>query len=234
MAESVWSQCGPGLLEQAGSFYGQQRQASEREKLLRRAQGPLYDQQQQMAGQSLALARGTDPKAMAAERCAVQQNLLAPGNEADMNNLMQMLQSKGLLGLSSYSAVPGAQQQGASANPYVTSLLAAQQGAKQKSAYDSLAEGERYLDQLVRRGGALQGQAQDARYSGQAALQQAQLRGRKPNITDTLLKGGMKLLSNKPAQDAIWEQLKKIPGLFGVGGGGDASYFGDTSSDFYA
>src|SRR3990167_843483 len=231
---SFWDQFGPGLLEQAGSLYGQRRQASEREKLLRLAQGPLYDQQQQMAGQSLALARGTDPKAMAAERFAEQQKLLAPGNEADMNNLMQMLQSKGLLGLSSYSAVPGTQQQGASVNPYVASLLAAQQGAKSKSAFDSLKEGEQYLDQLVRRGGALSGQAQQGQVAQQYALQQAQVRGRKPNITDTLLKGGMKLLSNKPAQDAIWAQLKKLPGLFVFGGGGGGDYFGPTDENFYA
>jgi len=219
-------------MEQAGSLYGQQRQASEREKLLRRTQGPLYDQQQKLAGESLSLARGADPKAMAAERFAEQQKLLAPGNEADMNNLMQMLQSRGLLGLSSYSAVPGTQQQGAPVNPYVASLLAAQQGAKSRSAFDSLKEGEQYLDQLVRRGGALSGQAQQGQAAQQYALQQAQIRGRKPNITDTLLKGGMKLLGNKPAQDAIWEQLKRVPGLLGFGGGGD--YFGGTDENFYA
>lgn len=230
---SFWDQFGPGLLEQAGSFYGQSRQASEREKLLKRAQGPLYDQQQELAGRSLALARGADPKAMAAERFAEQQKLLAPGNEADMNNLMQMLQSKGLLGLSSYSAVPGTQQQGAPVNPYVASLLAAQQGAKAKSAYQSLEEGENYLDQLVRRGGALQNQATSGQAAQQRALQQAQVRGRKPNITDQLLKGGMKLLSNKPAQEAIWEQLKRVPGLFGIGGGGGTDYFGSTDEGFY-
>src|SRR3990167_9429245 len=104
--ESFWASLapyGPGLFNTGLDIYGQQRAARERESLLRKARGPLYDQQQQLAGQSLSLARGADPKAMAAERFAEQQKLLAPQYAGDEQNLMQILQSKGLLGLSSYS-----------------------------------------------------------------------------------------------------------------------------------
>lgn len=219
---SFWEELkpfGPGLLEQAGTLYGQSREAQAREKLLRRAQGPLYDTQQQMAGQSLGLARGTDPKAMAAERFASQQALVAPGNERDMQRLMAELQRKGMLGLSSFAPVPGTvATPGQGMNPHVAALLAAQQGAKERSAFDSLREGEQYLDQLVRRGGALQGQAQGARSAGQLAMERGQIAGRKPNITDQLLRGGMKLLGNKQAQDSIWSLLKKVPGMFSFGG----------------
>jgi len=218
-----WDTIGPGLLEPGLGYIGQRREASAREKLLARAQGPLYDQQQALAGKSLTLAGSMDPKASAAERFSAQQALVAPSNEAEMNNLMQMLQSKGLLGLSSYSAVPGtAQTPGVAVNPYVASLLAAQAGAKNKSAYASLAEGEAQLDNLINRSGALTGQAQNARSSGQAALQQAQIAGRKPNVTDTLLKGGMDILKDPRARTQIWDLVKKVPGLFGGGGGGGA------------
>lgn len=214
---SFWEELkpfGPGLLEQAGTLYGDRRAVQEREKLLRRAQGPLYDTQQQMAGQSLGLARGMDPKAMAAERFAAQQALLAPGNERDMQNLMAELQRKGMLGVASFQPVPGTvATPGQALNPYVASLLAAQQGAKERSAFDSLREGEMYLDQLVRRGGTLQTQAQGARSTGQYAMERGQIPGRKPNIIDQILRGGTSLMKAPQAQKGIWDALGKGAGL---------------------
>jgi len=211
---SFWDAIGPGLLETGLNVYGEQRKGRQQQQLLRQARGPLYDQQQALAGKSLALAGSMDPKAAAAERFAAQQSLVASSNEAEMNNLMQMLQSKGLLGLSSYSAVPGtAQTPGVPVNPYVASLLAAQAGAKSKSAYQSLTEGEEQLNNLINRGGALQRGA----YAGQASgvnAAQARLLAPKPSIGDTLLKGGVNILKDPRARAGIWDLVKKVPGLF--------------------
>ena len=239
---SFWDQfpnLGPGLLsgalELGGSLYGQRREAAGREAALRRAQGPLYNQQQQLAGQSLGLAQGADPQAMAAERFAAQQQLLAPGEEAQRQDLMRQLQKQGLLGLSSYGAVPGVvTTPGQPVNPYVASLLAAQQTQRARSAFDSLREGEGYLDRLIGRSGSLQGQAQGARSTGQAALQQAQISGRKPNITDLLLKGGMSILKNPKAQKGIWDLVSGGAGMLSnLFRSDDRPYFGETNDLFY-
>ena len=212
---SFWDTIGPGLLETGVGLFGERRKAQQQQKLLEQARGPLYDTQQALAGRSLALARSTDPKAVAAERFGAQQSLVAPSNEAAMNNLMQMLQSRGLLGLSSYSAVPGtAQTPGVPVNPYVASLLAAQEGAKSKSAYQSLAEGEEQLDRLIERGGALQRGAQSAQQSGIGAVS-AKLLTPKPRISDALLRGGMSILKDPRARNNVWDLIKKVPGLFG-------------------
>jgi hypothetical protein len=216
MATSFWDQIGPGLLDTGLTVYEQRREADAREKLLRRAQGPLYDQQQQTAAQSLALASGADPTKAAAERFAEQQKLLAPGQEADMQNLMQMLQSKGLLGLSTYSPTPGtAPAPGVATNPFVASLLAAREGAKQKSAFDALNEGEAQVDRMLDRSGKLQTQAQQAQTKNLTALQDAQVSASKPGLKDFLVQGGLAVLQNKDAQNAVWGLLKKVPGLFG-------------------
>ena len=226
--QSWWSQFGqdygPGLLsgalELGGGLYRDKRAQSSNEALLRRAQGPNYQQQQQMAGQALNLAQNLDPKAAAAERFRAQQELMQPGEEAAQQKLMTQLQRQGLLGLSSYAAQPGLlQTPGQPVNPYLASLLASQSTQRARSAYDSLREGEQQVNQLIQRSGALQGQGQLARSTGQTALQQAQLQGRKPNITDILLKGGMNVLKNPNAQKSIWDLLKGGAGMLGFGSG---------------
>jgi len=204
---SFWDTVGPGAIETGGNIFLGNRASQEAEKRLRRAQGPLYDQQQVMAGQALNLARGMDPKAQAAERFAAQQALVAPGNEAEMQALMRQLQAKGMLGAASFSPVAGtANTTGGPMNPQLAALFAAQQGAKNTAAYQSLGEGEQYLNDLIRRGGMLQQGAQGARASGQQALRQIPA---KPGVAEMLLKGGMNILKDKKAQEAI----------FGIGSG---------------
>lgn len=214
---SFWETLGPGLLQTGGNILLNKMGGRQAQDYERRLQGPLYDTRQQMASESLALARGMDPKAAAAERFAAQQKLLAPGNEAQMNDLMQMLQSKGLLGLASHSAVPGtAMTPGVAVNPYVASLLAAQQGAKEKSAFDSLREGEQQLDRLVNRGTTLQ--------------PETVARPPTPSAGQAALRGGLKILQDPRARSTIWDTLKKVPGLLGF----DRPYFGNTDDNFYA
>lgn len=205
---SFWEKFGPGMLQLGGGYLGERMAARRGEAELRKAQGPLYDQLMGQAGRSLSLAGSMDPQVMAAQRFAQQQALLAPGMEADRQDLMRQLQKQGLLGVSSFSPVPGTvATPGVAMNPHLAALYAAQEGAKAKSAYDAQREGEAYLDSLLRRSGMLQGQAQVARSTGQMA------RGylpSKPSIGETLLRGGMSLLKDPRA-------LKSVTGMIGSG-----------------
>jgi len=236
MAErSFWEDIGPGLLETGGNVFLGRRAAKEAEDRLRRAQGPLYGQMQDFAGRSLGLAQSMDPKTLGAERFAEQQKLLAPGMEADRLKLMAELQKKGMLGAASFAPVPGTvNTTGAPMNPQMAALLAAQEGAKARSAYESLGQGEQYLDQLLKRSGMLQGGAQQARATGQAAMGQIPA---KPSITEQLLRGGMNILKDPRARDAILAGVKKLPGMLGdlggwLGGGKTQDYFGNADFSF--
>ena len=236
---SWWQQFGqdygPGLLNFGTQYLGERQAGREQRGMLRDVRGPLYGQQTALAQQALTQAGNMDPQAMAAERFAAQQALLAPGEEAQRQDLMRQLQRQGLLGLSSHGAVPGVvTTPGQPVNPYVASLLAAQQTQRAKSAFDSLREGEGYLDRLIGRSGMLQGQAQGARSTGQTALQQAQIGGRKPNITDLLLKGGMSILKNPKAQKGIWDLVSGGAGMLSnFFRSDDRPYFGETNDLFY-
>lgn len=191
---SFWDTMGPGMLQIGGGYLGQRMAANRAESDLRKAQGPLYDQLMGQAGKSLALAGNMDPQAMAAQRFAQQQALLAPGKEADIQALMRQLVARGQLGVASHGAVAGtAATPGVPMNPQLAALYAAQAGATAKSAYDSQREGEDYLNNLLRRGGMLQSQAQNARSTGVDARRYMPS---KPSVGETLLKGGMNLLKD--------------------------------------
>ena len=205
---SFWDTLGPGLLKVGGELFLQNRANKENDSLLRRAQGPLYDQMNAQAGKSLALADSMDPKAMAAERFNAQQGLLAPGQEADRLKLMRELQAKGLLGVASHQPVPGTvATPGVAMNPHMAALFAAQEGARARSAYDSLREGEGYLTDLLRRSGMLQGQAQNARATGLATTP------RRPSTAGILGRGAMDALKDKQTRDAIFGYAKQVPGM---------------------
>ena len=224
--KSFWEVLGPGLLETGGNIYTSGRASSEAEKRLRRAQGPLFDVQQGLAAKSLANAGSMDPKAAAAEWFAAQQGLVAPSNLQAQQNLMQELQAKGMLGLASHSAVPGtAPTPGVAMNPQLAALFAAQEGAKQKSAYQSLAEGEAQLDRMIDRSDTLQGSAQRARATGQYALTQVPA---KPSIMDQLLKGGLNILKDPRARRTVGGMLGDAAGwLGGALGIGSKPWTGD-------
>ena len=98
-------------------------------------------------------------------------------------------------------------------NPYLASMLAAQQTQRAKSAYESLNEGEQQLDRLIGRSNTLQS---GGRAATTAALQ-AKALAPKPSVMSTLLKGGSGLLRDPRAQQEIWNLLKKGVGLFSGG-----------------
>ena len=232
---SWWQQFGqdygPGLLNFGTQYLGERQAGREQRGMLRDVRGPLYDQQTDLARQALTQAGSMDPRAMAAERFAAQQQLLAPGEEAQRQALMRQLQSQGLLGLSSHAAVPGVvTTPGQAVNPYLASLLAAQQTQRARSAFESLGEGEQQINRLIDRSSRLQAPGAQAT---QAALQ-AKLIAPKPSLTSLLLKTGSGILQDKQTQRGIWDLLKKGGGMLSGLFGDNRSYFGDTDSNFYA
>jgi hypothetical protein len=195
---SFWDGLGTGLLQTGvGVLAGKESEKAMLERL-KAARGPLYDQEIGLASKSLALAGGMDPKAAAAERFAAQQGLVAPSNEADEQALMRKLQAKGMLGVASHGAVPGtAQTPGVAMNPHMAALFAAQAGAKNKAAYDSLNQGEAYLDNLLKRSNTLQSGA------NQRAAQVYQMTPAKQSTSSRLLQGAGSLLGNADISKAI-------------------------------
>lgn len=215
--EDILTKAGPGLFETGLGLYIGNLEKDRAAKQLRKAQGPLFDQSQRLAGQSLTRAEGMDPKTMAAERFAAQQDLLAPGREADLQSLMRRLQKQGMLGAASYAPVPGTvQQPGVAMNPQLAALFAAQEGAKAKSAYDSLGEGEKYLDQLITRGGTLQRSAEQARSAGVNPNVQS-LMPSKPSTKETLLRGAGRAIMDPKVRGSVFDLLKQGAGMFGGG-----------------
>jgi hypothetical protein len=209
---SFWDGLGTGLLQTGvGVLAGKESEKAMLERL-KAARGPLYDQEIGLASKSLGLAGGMDPKAMAAERFAAQQGLVAPSNEADEQALMRKLQAKGMLGVASHQAVPGtAATPGVAMNPHMAALYAAQAGAKNKAAYDSLGEGEKYLDQLLNRSSKLQAGADDR------ARAIYNITPPKQSTSSRLLQGAGSLLSNP-------DIIKSLGGMFsGLIGGKTAA-----------
>lgn len=127
--------------------------------------GGLFSGYMTGAQKSLDLAGGMDPKAHAAERLAAQQELLAPQRAAEEANMMRKLQAKGLFGLGSHEgSTSGAQ------NPFAAALYGARSQADKKAAYESLNEGEAYLDRLLKRSGGMFDYAKDVEGTGRDAL----------------------------------------------------------------
>lgn len=220
---------GPGLLSTGMNIIGQQQTGKQQRKMLGELRGPQYGAEQALAGKSLALAGSMDPQQMAAQRYTAQQELMAPGEEAQRQDLMRQLQKQGLLGLSSHAAVPGViTTPGQAVNPYVAAMLAAQQTQRAKSAYQSLNEGDQYLDRLISRSTSLSAPGRAAT----ALAAQTKNLTPKPSIAQLLLKGGSAILQNKQSRDAIWDLLKGGAGMLGFGGD-NRSYYGDTSSDLF-
>jgi len=222
---SFWDSIGPGLIQTGGNIFLDRAAAKRKEDLLRRAQGPLYDQQQAQAGQALTAAGNLDPNAMAAQRFKQQQELVAPGNEAEKLALFRQLQAKGMLDSASFAPVAGtASTPGVAMNPQMAALFAAQAGAKNQAAYQSMGEGQQYLNDTLQRAGMLQNQANSNRASGINAMTAAQIN--KPTLTEQLLKGGMNILKDPRARDTLMSSIKNIPDLLKGGASAVSGMFG--------
>jgi hypothetical protein len=218
---SFWQDYGPGMLDLGANIYGQSAARNEWERRMRQAQGPLYNTQIGLAGKALGAAGSMDPKALAAERFAAQEGLLAPGRASQEQELMARLQKQGLLGVSSFKPVAGTvATPGVSMNPHLAALYAAQEGSKAQSAYDALGQGEKYLDDQLKRAGMLQTQAVGGREAGQKSYMSKEYgRPSSPSIAQQLIKGGVNILKDPAARGNVggmlgggWDWLR---GTFG-------------------
>ena len=210
--QDFWRRMGkaaPGLFDLGVGLYGMSAGNKEAKQRLATAQGPLYQQAMGASGQALTAAGSMDPKAAAAERYNAAQGLLAGQDAASEQQMMRMLQAKGMLGAANYNpGVEGIAPSNVAMNPQMAAFYAARNARNGRMAYDALNEGESQTDRMLARSGALQRQA--------AGTQEAGLRGQgtipsRSKQTVELLKGAGGLLMKNP------DVLKDIGGMLGRG-----------------
>lgn len=112
---------------------------------------------------AFGLAGNLDPRAHAAERYDAAQALLAPGDARAESGLMQDLYNKGGFGLRTNGGT----------NPYVATLLDARNTRNSQMSYNSLREGEMYLDNLLNRGKGMYDMGQGIDNLGNLSMQDA-------------------------------------------------------------
>jgi hypothetical protein len=207
---SFWSQWGPGLFStgvNAGvNLYGMRQGRKEADARLRAENPALYNQLTQAAQGQLALAGNADPAAIAKQRFEQQQELLRPLREKQEAELMSSLRGRGMLGISNYQGAgtdpiskttqTWAQAPGVAVNPHIAAWHAAQAGQQSKDAYAAQAEGDKRVDQILARAGALSGAAQHAQPSGRV---QDQALKAKYGLGPTLLRGAADIFKQNPA-----------------------------------
>jgi len=219
---SFWNQMGPGLFQLGTNLYGSHQAKREAEARLRAENPALYNQLTQAAQNQLNLAGSADPAAIAKQRFEQQQELLRPLREKQEAELMSSLRKRGMLGISNYqgagvdpiSKTPQtwAQTAGVSQNPHLAAFYSAQAGQQSKDAYAAQAEGDKRIDQILQRAGALSNQAQYAQPNAnvQSAATKAKYRQ-----GPALLKGAADLFQKNPAiLGNIWNAGK---GMFDSG-----------------
>jgi hypothetical protein len=181
------------------------------------AQGML-DKLMGGARSSLDMAGDFNPETMAAKRLAAQQALLAPRRAAEDASTLRKLQAKGLVGMQSA-------EHGGS-NPFTNATQAARAQADSQAAYDSLTEGEKYLDRLLGRSGGMLKQAQSVDESGAKALSTAgdwtnrftNAQAGQANATGALMKDAF-----KAQRDAAYDQTAMDKLLAAQAGAGNAT-----------
>jgi hypothetical protein len=208
--DSFWGRIGraaPGMLDLGLGIYARNQGQKEAADRLRAAQGPLYDQA--MAGVSTALSRANmDPQAAAQERFNAQHELLAGVDAKSEADLMRILRSKGMLGISNFKpGVVGITPNGTPMNPHMAAYYAARNARDAKMSADSLDASERAQREASYLAGREQNIAESAQQSGLAA---ARTQPSRAASNMQLIKGLGGVLSNKD----IWG---KEGGLFGIG-----------------
>jgi hypothetical protein len=237
---------GPGLLTLGSNLYSSSQGKREAEERLRRENPELYNRLSAAAQNQLNLAGSADPQAMATQRFQQQQELLRPLRDKQETDLVRMLHGKGMLGLATYqgagvdpmskTAQTWAQAPGVSANPHLAAYYSARAGQESKDAYDALSEGDKRIDQLLQRAGALSGNAQSAQ---PVARVQDQALKAKYGRTPALLKGGAEFLQKNPTVlKDVWTGAKGMFDSFGDSTGlwssVDPAWADEWSGDFYA
>lgn len=211
--QDFWGNIGSGLLGTGAGYMTTKAGEKDDERRKAASQDPLFMQMQNAAGQSMSLAGNTDPKAHAAERFGAQQALVEPGNKAKELEVLRRLHASGTSGLGSNAPVAGTvSTPGQPVNPQLAALYAAQQGAKETASYNSLREGEGYLNNMLSRAGMLSNAGNNRRTQNLAATP-----SKSPGMGTQLLSG-------------LAGSLMKNPGMLGQGFDAIKSLFGGDSS----
>lgn len=141
--------------------------------------------------------------ANAKERYEQQMALMKPGQEAERLSLMRKLQKQGLLGLSSNEPTTGLAE-GTAHNPFVSSLLGAQETARQQAAARALDDSQRTLNEMVTRSASLQQGANAA----QNRMMNSQPTASKASMFGEIAKGLGGMLGNKDVMSALMGAFK--------------------------
>lgn len=211
----------PGMLELGVGLWGNRAGRKAAQGDLNAAQGPEYQAAMGASQEALRRAGSMDPKAAAAERYGAAQGLLKGGDAASEDQLMRMLHSRGLLGVSNFNPnqksdlVPGFDPAtmggmptgGVAVNPHVAAFHAARNARDGRMAFESLREGEDQVGRMLDRSGRLQTQANNQRAS---TLDARATVPSKSVGTAQLLKGGVNLARETGL-------LKALPGMLGKG-----------------
>ena len=229
--DEFWGRAGPGLLDFGMGAYNKRAAQKEAERRLAASRGPVYNQSTDMASKLLGEVGMLDADALAGDRFAAQEALLAGPQAKDEADLMRMLYSKGMLGVSNFNpGVEGITPNGTAMNPHMAAFYAARNADRAKRATGALDEGQKFATGMVDRAGALQrigGNAQDTGFRGDDRIPS------KSAANAEILKGigGMLLKDPKIISD-IFSFGK---GLFsGIGGGWEDSWFGsDPVGNFW-
>lgn len=160
-------QVGPGLFDIGAGIYNRSNAEQDAQRRLAQARGPLYDASMAGANATLAQAGSFNPQDFAANRFAANRALVAPVQSKNLDDLMRRMYATGQGGISTYNpGVPGITPNGTPMNPQLAAFYAAQNADNSLTAYNSLTEGQNYLDALLKRSGMLQGTANATQNTG--------------------------------------------------------------------
>lgn len=202
--EKLW-QMAPGLFSAGVNWYAGNQKADQERKLLEGAKGPLDAQLQGMQGAALSQAQTTDPNALAADRFAQWNALYNPEAKKVEVDTVRDEFAKGRSGLSSYNlGLQGVPAGTMAANPRLAAMYAGQESARAKAAYQSMDEGQKYVNNLVSRAGSLGQQRQQNFSTGQSQMPKTQ-----GNNFASILSG---LAGNKDVMNGLFGALKGFVG----------------------
>lgn len=232
--DEFWGNVGTGLLSAGAGFYANEEARKRGEQRYQQAQGPLYNKMIEQAGTSLDLAGSMDPKAHAKERYDAWTNLQKPGWEEEDLAIQRANFARGTSGLSTHAPVSGVAAPEGGMNPRWAAAYAAREKAKEQAAYDSLNQGEAYLNNLLNRGTKLQDAA--TTNTGRVQTQRQNI----PSKTSWGERIATSLMNPQTVQGLIKGLPGMIEGAQKIFGGGDVAdvapeidMSGDLSTDLW-
>lgn len=231
-----WENMGAGLLSTGVGLFSANAAKKQEAERMRQAQGPLFNPMNQAAGTALTQA-GMNPDQAAAQRFQAGEDVLQPMQAKQQQDLIRMLQAKGMLGVSNFQGagvdpVTGQQQTwqptpGQAMNPHMAAFFAAQAGDKAKRLAASQEQGQQWQQNAATRAANLGGAATGQRQGGlnaAATARQAPATG----LAGILGQAGP-LMQGSGLFGAAGGWLKKLLGGDSYGGGAVASPWGDNS-----